>query len=272
MADLSAVDKRHLEHLLGMGSGYVLNFSNNTFAEFVFDTVGRDIYDARYDHGSSNSKANRLRGFWAKESNYVVGQLLTNLIELAVSEAATPPNPTIVSQCRATALRLIQGGPVTELDALAVPTDDRDFEVVAHAVRDTIEKNQPEVGLDRLHTFVVKYVRSLCERRGIAAGRDKALHAIFGEYVRGLRQAGHIEAEMTERILKSSISVLEAFNHVRNNQSLAHDNKLLGYDEALLIFNHIASAVRFLRSLESRLDASARKPLAPQPAEDDIPF
>jgi len=113
VADLSAVEKRHLEHLLGMGSGYVLNFSNNSFSEFVFDTVGRDIYDAQYDHGGSNSKANRLRGFWAKESNYVVGQLLTSLIELAVSETATPPNPTIVSQCRATALRLIQGGPVT---------------------------------------------------------------------------------------------------------------------------------------------------------------
>jgi hypothetical protein len=234
--------------------------------------VGRDIYNTQYDHGSSNSKANRLRGFWTKESNYIVGRLLTSLIELAASEAATPPNPTLVSQCRATALRLTQGGPVVELDALAVPTDDRDFEIVARAVRDTIDKNQPEVGLDRLHTFVVKYIRSLCERRGIVATRDKALHAIFGEYVRGLRQAGHIEAEMTERILKSSISVLEAFNHVRNNQSLAHDNKLLGYDEALLIFNHIASAVRFLRALESKLDTNTREPPVPPPAENDIPF
>jgi hypothetical protein len=29
---------------------------------------------------------------------------------------------------------------------------------------------------------------------------------------------------MTERILKSSISVLDFFNDVRNNKSLAHDN------------------------------------------------
>ena len=32
---------------------------------------------------------------------------------------------------------------------------------------------------------------------------------------------------MTMRILKSSISVLEAFNDVRNSQSLAHDNPVL---------------------------------------------
>jgi hypothetical protein len=31
---------------------------------------------------------------------------------------------------------------------------------------------------------------------------------------------------MAMRILKSSISILEAFNDVRNNQSLAHDSPI----------------------------------------------
>ena len=39
-----------------------------------------------------------------------------------------------------------------------------------------------------------------------------------------LKVEGQIDSEMTERILKSSIPVLEAFNDVRNNQSFAHDN------------------------------------------------
>src|ERR1051325_8418637 len=63
-----------------------------------------------------------------------------------------------------------------------------------------------------------------------------ALHSLFGEYVKRLKEHGHLESEMTARILKSSISTLEAFNDVRNNQSLAHDNPILNYDEALLIF------------------------------------
>jgi Abortive infection C-terminus len=57
---------------------------------------------------------------------------------------------------------------------------------------------------------------------------------------------------MTLRILKSSISVLDAFNDVRNNQSLAHDNDVLNYEEALLIFDHVADSIRFLKSLEGR--------------------
>jgi len=32
---------------------------------------------------------------------------------------------------------------------------------------------------------------------------------------------------MTQQILKNSIGVFDKFNHIRNNQSLAHDNVLL---------------------------------------------
>jgi hypothetical protein len=63
MSDLSNLEKRRLEKLLGMESGYVLDFSNRTFAEFIFDSTGLQIYDARYNY-ASNSKANKLRRFW----------------------------------------------------------------------------------------------------------------------------------------------------------------------------------------------------------------
>lgn len=89
-----------------------------------------------------------------------------------------------------------------------------------------------------------------------------------------LREAGHIESEMTLRILKSSISTLEAFNDVRNNQSLAHDNPILSYDEALLIFNHVASSIRFLRSIEERiaLQAHPAETTRVNLLDDDVPF
>jgi hypothetical protein len=75
---------------------------------------------------------------------------------------------------------------------------------------------------------------------------------------------------MTLRILKSSISTFEAFNDVRNNQSLAHDNRILNYEESILIFNHVASSIRFLRSIE----AKARTDLGSDRDDDaeDIPF
>lgn len=252
MSDLTNLEKRKFEQLLDMGSGYVLNFSNRTFHEFVVDSTGRNPYDECYDHGSS--KANRLRGFWQQEGNGVVGKLMSDMLDYGMeNDLFTGKNAALLEACRRTVTRLLQDTPVAEADALAPISNDRDFDTVAKAVREAIEKNEPESALDRLHTFVIKYVRTLCAQHGLTVARAKPLHSLFGEYVKRLCDNGHIESEMAARILKSSISTLEAFNDVRNNRSLAHDNPVLHYDEALLIFNHVASSIRFLRAVESRI-------------------
>lgn len=80
MSDLKSIEKMKLEKLFDMGSGYVLDFSNRTFQEFIIDNTGINIYDDKYDY-ASGSKANRLRAFWKKEPNYLVGRLLSDLLE-----------------------------------------------------------------------------------------------------------------------------------------------------------------------------------------------
>jgi hypothetical protein len=270
MSDLTNTEKRKLEKLLDMSGGYVLNFSNRTLDDFVMDSIGRSIYDTRYSYGSG-SKANQMRGFWKVEANHIVGKLMADLLDYAVEIGLVIKGTQWYEECRQIVERLKQSGPVAELDALAALSDERDFETVAKAVRDAIQKNQPESGLDRLHTFVIKYVRTLCTQHGLTVTREKPLHSLFGEYVKCLRDGGHVESEMAVRILKSSISVLEAFNDVRNNRSLAHDNAILQYDEALLIFNHIAGSIRFLRSVETRVEKQKQQAPAIDDLED-VPF
>jgi hypothetical protein len=83
---------------------------------------------------------------------------------------------------------------------------------------------------------------------------------------------------MSGRILKSPISVLDAFNDVRNNQSFAHDNPILNKNEAVLIFNDISNTLRFVDSIERRIaereQAAAKE--TPKPKEEitwnDIEF
>ena len=78
---------------------------------------------------------------------------------------------------------------------------------------------------------------------------------------------------MTERILKSSISTLEAFNRVRNEQSFAHDNQILNYDESLFIFSHVCALIRFLQSIEQQIADTSEEPDSEQPPADGaIPF
>ena len=47
MSDLTFLEKKDLEKLFDMGSGYVLDFTDRTFQEFVADTVAKDIECAR---------------------------------------------------------------------------------------------------------------------------------------------------------------------------------------------------------------------------------
>ncbi|MEX2515175.1 MAG: hypothetical protein WD335_03530 [Candidatus Paceibacterota bacterium] len=80
MSDLGNTEKQILEELLEMDTGYVLDFSNNTFQDFVKTSVDIDIYDDKYDL-HSGSKANRLRALWNKESDEIVGKLILDLLE-----------------------------------------------------------------------------------------------------------------------------------------------------------------------------------------------
>lgn len=148
---------------------------------------------------------------------------------------------------------------------------DATFETLARSVRESIERNEPETGLDRLHTYLMKYFRVLCENRGIDTSLDKPLHSLAGEYIKALKNEGALESEITERILKSSISVLEAFNRVRNQQSFAHDNRILNYDESLLIFGHVTSSIRFIEAIEKKF-ANTLRENADAMADDEIPF
>jgi hypothetical protein len=250
VSDITAVEQMKFEAILGMASGYVLNFTNNTFAQFVAQSTGRDIFSDTYEYGSG-SKANRLRAFWKLESNHLVGTLLNDLLEVAQLENPGLAADSSFEDCKKAAARLVSGGPGMDLAAISEDLSGPEFELILRAVRESIDRDEPELGLDRLHTLTIKYVRVLAQKRGLTVDREKPLHSVFGEYVKALKASGAVESVMTERIFKSAIGTFEAFNTVRNRQTLAHDNPVLGYEESMFIFNQVCSLLRFVRQIES---------------------
>ena len=258
MSDLTIIEKFQLERFLAMEGGYVLNFSNNRLQNFIMEVTGLNIYDDKYNYGSG-SKANRIRAFWTKEPNYLVGKLLDSFLDywkVNLSQDFDGLDQRIKEQynsCVKISNRLKQGSPIEQIDAIQSNLEEKDFSLLANSIRDSINRNEPGAAIDRLHTFVVKYIRTLYQKHGITLDSSKPLHSIFGEYVKYLRQNGIIESDMTERILKMSISIMESFNDVRNNQSLAHDNPALNYDESILIFNNISNTIRFIETIEAKI-------------------
>ena len=275
MANISYADKMLLSKYF-INSGYVLDFSNRTFEMFVFDSTGINIYEQKYS-AEGESKGKRLMYFLSIEPNYTAAKLIEDLYKYKQehcphwfqTEATTALSQEEKLQNLCKQLRNTSGiGEVTVIKEVLI----EDYEkketilILLKEIEDALRQKKFQAGLDRLHTFVVKFVRYLCEKYKIDTNPDKPLHSIFGEYVKHLEANKLIESEMTLRILKSSISVLESFNHVRNNKSLAHDNQILNYHESHLIFKNILNCVEFLHELESSRKAEIIE------GEEEIPF
>ena len=79
MSSLTHTEKRYLEKIFQMESGYVLSFSDRTFSEF-FDQHNIDIYDLKYQVFGT-SKAKILRAFWQLESDRKVGTVLSDMLD-----------------------------------------------------------------------------------------------------------------------------------------------------------------------------------------------
>ncbi len=112
MSSLSMADRRILEKHFQMEGGYVLNFSDRTFGEFVFEAADRDIHSERFTAGGT-SKANKLRTFWKDESDYIVGKLVLALVDYEGTLNLTPDAEVKAraEKCRQIGTRLLAGGP-----------------------------------------------------------------------------------------------------------------------------------------------------------------
>lgn len=79
MSSLTDIEKRYFEKLLGMQSGYVLDYSDATFGEF-FNRHRITIHGPKYQtYGTS--KAKKMRAFWEQESDILVAKILGEMLE-----------------------------------------------------------------------------------------------------------------------------------------------------------------------------------------------
>lgn len=82
MSTLTNIEKVKLESMFKSpaGAGYVMDFSNPAFHDFIFTSTKKDIANDTYaTYGES--KAKRLRAFWEIESDSIVGKLTAEMLE-----------------------------------------------------------------------------------------------------------------------------------------------------------------------------------------------
>lgn len=124
MSSLTDIEKRYFENLLGMASGYVLDYTDQTFAEF-FNRHRIQIHGAKYQT-YGGSKAKKLRSFWEQEPDAVVGKVLSELLDAyeAVSTLNGQQSDTAILEKARCIVARLEGKPAPSPKSTAQTVDD----------------------------------------------------------------------------------------------------------------------------------------------------
>lgn len=274
MAKLPFRAKNDLEYLFQMEDGYLLDFSNTSFARFVGETVNIDIY---YGAGYTDycSKANKLRQLIDKENDAVVGKVLNELLLYCRDLRRNTGNINSADESKIEKLleittQMMGNGLVVELPQ----TKEETLQTLIEDINNSLSRNQPTLVLDRLHTFSTKYLRQICENKGIEVTDPKGnfypLHSLAGMLRKHYETSDEFQSEFTVLAIQNNIQLFDKFNSIRNNQSYAHDNEILSNIEADFAIKVMANVLVFIDKVEN-----LHQKETPTPEEEptfDLPF
>lgn len=249
MVDLKHSDIRIIDDAFQADAGYVLNFSDRTFAEYFEDEFKIDINASEYST-NGGSKMNRLRTFFRVSDASLVSRVMRQLWEYREGTIRKPVDVKTKARLFDLIAAIEGASGVARTDAIERFVTDQTLDELIGSIERDIAADQPAAALDRLHTYCSKKFGHLLDKRGIAWSRDEPLHSRVGKYVKAVHQELPLQ-DMTLQILKNAIAVFDKFNHVRNNQSLAHDNDLLFKAEARFIFDSVSALLRFVKSVDT---------------------
>lgn len=118
MDQLRPVELKVVDELFGMGSGYVLDFTNATFHDFFRREVGVNIYDDVYAQGSG-SKGKRLSAFLTVGQSRAIVRALTSLWEYRETARTGRGDAETVTRARARLSAIVErlgGAPLASFD------------------------------------------------------------------------------------------------------------------------------------------------------------
>ena len=275
MATLSAMDKRNFEDLFGMSTGYVIDFSNSSFQQFIKDSINIDIYeDSQYKEYSS--KANKLCQIWEQEPTYLVGKLLLDLLDYFENYKLKQNSLSDYDKKMIEKLLKVSTELTNDKNNVKLPIkQDYNLNLLQADIEQSLSQNKPILCIDRLHTFTVRFIREICNNNNIEIKSDKgkfySLQSLIGKLAKTYENDDLFQSNFPIMVIKSSISLFDSFNDIRNNNSFAHDNDIIGDLEATYIVKSISELLNFINKIEK----FRQRPTTVATEEDlysDIPF
>jgi hypothetical protein len=136
----------------GNGTGYVLDFSDRTFATYFDEEFGIDIDQDKYKTGGT-SKGKRLRTFMAEEPGNIVARVLRALWDhraAIIARQGKEDDPNLADRYFQIVHRLEGDAGTASTDAIDRFSDNETLDELVAAIQRDISANKPQAALDRL--------------------------------------------------------------------------------------------------------------------------
>lgn len=279
MADLTAYEKEILDNLFNMKSNNVLDMDKEEFLHFIEKYIDIDLDE--YEEYQVENSADLFRKMCEIESNYIIAMTLKYLLEWYLehkyyndddyNEEEYKYNGNDksdyfykkihkYSECKRVESNLMFK------DFYKIPKSQNDeLNKLITDIWESLGRDIPQFIIDRLHTFTTGFLREICITHDIDIRDDKGnkypITSLIGSIAKFYVKEKCFESEFSVVAIKSSISIFEKFNDLRNNKSYAHDNKVLNNFETEYMAKSIINTLQLIKTIEGRLKFFKKKAL-----------
>jgi hypothetical protein len=254
----------------GFDSGYIftflhkhkINFNKTNTRDLILDACGIDIFN---DPDYNFSQEQCIRKIWGDKDDYTNGCLLKVMLDfyLGISnwDWGWKEQQDYEYLCE------LQKS-LCETKSLPLPsTNDNSLIMLQRDIEKSFNDNTPELVLDRLHTYSTHFFREICQKHSIQIKNDKdeylPLDTIVANLKNFYKSKNYFSSEFCVIAIQSSINCFSKFNDIRNKQSFAHANAILGKIEAEYVVQSISNTLNFINKAEEIIDKQN---------SDDLPF
>lgn len=237
MRKLTNVEIMKVVHAyIGVGNGYLGDFSYQTHSEFYPIYCGLDINP--YDYPGPTRE--RFKAILSSVSPVEQAAIIRGVVKrfpLGAKFAPETRTPELMDELLVWAMELEATGlvepPERQPDAASVWAALEDARAI------TASGEAPRA-VDRMHTALHAYLRHLCAERGLPGSAKAGLAELWDklqEYDPAFAGTGPRQSDVAS-ILSAIGTIVAAMNAIRNHASPAHPNKdMLGQPEARLYIN-----------------------------------
>lgn len=259
MAQLSFIEKQTVYRLFGISEGFIFKYwsdrgchNKNNTKDLILDACDINIYE--HPEYKSLSQQKCIEKIFNECSSQKIAKLLSTLCDYFSFKMGTDCWTSEDGYDYDEVQKVINRLKVESDVNLPTNKDIENITLLLDDIKMNIEKNTPEMAIDRLYTFSIEFFKGLCAKHSVTIQADRngnyTLTYLAATLKKWYEDNNYYESEFATIAIGHSMSLFDKFNYLRNNRSPAHPNVLLNKTEAEFVIRMVADTLMFLHNAE----------------------